>query len=72
MVKGGERIQITPAGQSSNDNSRSSPTQIVNNNNFVFNDTSTNNARRSRRQFAQGFGADGARDELRTPMCFAG
>lgn len=53
MVNGGERIQITPAGKSANnDNSRT----VVNNNNFVFNNTNTSNARRSQRQFAQGFG----------------
>lgn len=52
MVNGGERITITPPGKSSNDNSR----QVINNNNFVFNNTSTSNARRSQRQFAQGFG----------------
>jgi hypothetical protein len=42
-----------------NDNSsRSSPTTIVQN--FDFSGTDTNNARRSRRQFAQGFGQTAA------------
>jgi hypothetical protein len=56
MVNGDERIRITKAGQAGNDNGSRGGTQVVNNNNFVFNNASTSNARRSQRQFAQGFG----------------
>jgi len=51
MVNGGERIRI---GDASNDNSGSRT--VVNNNSFVFNNTSTSNARRNQRQFAQSLG----------------
>ncbi len=72
MVNGGERIQITPAsergGLSGDDipdsmpawaraillNAMRSPTTIVQN--FDFKGVTMNNARRSRMQFAQGFG----------------
>jgi hypothetical protein len=57
MATPGERVTFTPPGQSVNDNSSrrsSQPTTIVQN--FDFSGVSTNNARRSRRQFAQGFG----------------
>jgi len=52
MVNGGERIRITPPGANDNSGSRT----VVNNNNFVFNNTSTSNARRNMRQLGQGFG----------------
>jgi hypothetical protein len=54
MVNGGERIQIGPAskgGASQGGNSAPSITQY-----FDMRGVSTNNARRSQRQFAQGFG----------------
>ncbi len=55
MVNGGERIRITPEGQSGNDNT---PIIIQN---FDFRGAdAVNNARRSRRQFAQGFGQTAA------------
>jgi hypothetical protein len=49
MINGGERVQITPAGQSSNDNSKQ--TTIVQN----FYGGTQDNRRRSRRQAEQGF-----------------
>jgi hypothetical protein len=52
MVNGGERITITPPGKTTNDNSKQ--TTIVQN--FDMRGVSTSNARRSQRQFAQGFG----------------
>jgi hypothetical protein len=59
MVNGGERIQITPAGQSSNDNSKPSAAPVQN----IYMDLrgmNTNTARRSRRQIAQGLGQTAA------------
>jgi hypothetical protein len=58
MVNGGERIQITPPGQSSNDNRSSSAPVVVQN--FDLRGVSTNNRRRSVRQFTQGFGQTAA------------
>lgn len=54
MINGGERVTVQTEAQqrAANSNSRS----VVNNNTFVFNNAKTSNARRSYRQFAQGFG----------------
>lgn len=55
MATPGEHIKFTPPGQT-NDNHSQSKTIIQNNNtNIVFNDVKTSGARRSKRQFAQGF-----------------
>jgi hypothetical protein len=55
MMTPGETLQARPPG--SNDNSRSSQPAIINNYNaFDFRGTSTDTARRNRRQLAQGFG----------------
>jgi hypothetical protein len=56
MAMPGEPIKVGAAATAANSNNPAPTTQIVNNNNFVFNGTSTSNARRSQRQFAQGFG----------------
>jgi hypothetical protein len=59
MLTAGERVQVTPQGQSqnSNDNSRSSHTTIVQS--FDFRGAQSN-SRRSSRQYAQGFGQTAA------------
>lgn len=56
MLTPGEHLKVTPKGQAPSNDNGGGTTVVNNNTSIVFNDTRTSNARRSLRQFGQGFG----------------